>query len=87
MVPVFEITVKTRPATAINLACFKLHLRAREDPLLACSQVDYLGEARLLHLPFRLHQKVLVALLSVDTAWKWLWARLFNYPGSNIKKT
>ena len=37
MVPVFEITVKARPAT-INFARFKLHLRAREETLLASAR-------------------------------------------------
>ncbi len=38
MVPVFEITVKARPATTSNFARFKLHLRAREETLLASAR-------------------------------------------------
>jgi hypothetical protein len=53
MVPVFKITVKARPVTASKLACFKLHLRAREDTLLAHGQVRYLlGRGAIFALPF-----------------------------------
>jgi hypothetical protein len=61
MVPVFKITVRARPATASKLACFKLHLRAREDTLLAQARFVTWERRDYCFAVFDSHQKGLVA--------------------------
>ena len=86
MVPVFKITVKARPVTASKLACFKLHLRAHEDTLLAQARL-LLGRGAILGMPFRPRQKGLASLLAVAYGLEVATGAAFQRVRTELKKT